>query len=54
MQGLKNNVRIDAKRRFPAAGKSSFFSGWCSVKYANQLSAENYGKKVNEFNCYRY
>jgi|GEM_PF-2093750 len=53
-QGLRNNVRIDAKRRYPVADQSSFYSEWVSLKYANKLSTDNYGKKVNEFNCYQY
>jgi hypothetical protein len=53
-QGNRKNVRVDAKRRFPAADESSFFSEWISLRYANQLSRENYGKKVNEFNCFIY
>jgi|AntDeeMinimDraft_6_1070357.scaffolds.fasta_scaffold07582_2 hypothetical protein len=46
--------RIDAKRRFPVADESNFFSKWGSNKYLNQLSQENYGKKLNEFSNYIY
>lgn len=53
-QGLSKNVRIDAKTRYHVAGQDDAFSEWCSLKYANQLARDNYGKNVNEFNCYRY
>jgi hypothetical protein len=46
--------RVDAKRRFPIADKSSFFSEWGSAKYLERLSSENYSKKLSEFNCYQY
>lgn len=54
LQGFGGNVRINAKRRFHVADKSSFFSGWCTEKYANKLAVENYGKKVTDFATYKY
>lgn len=54
LQGLNNKVRIDAKRRFNKADQPNFFSEWVSLKYANQLARENYGKNVNDFNCFQY
>lgn len=53
-QGNRKNVRIDAKTRFHVADKDNFFSKWVSLDYANRLSLENYGKKVNDFSCWRY
>lgn len=53
MQGKKVH-RIDAKRRFPIADRSNFHSAWGSNDYLNKLAVENYGKKLNEFNCYNY
>ncbi len=53
-QGNGGQLRVDAKRRFPVADQSSFFSEWCTRKYAEALSSENYGKRISDFNCYEY
>jgi hypothetical protein len=53
-QGCGGKVRIDAKTRFYKADQSNQFSEWCSEKYANRISIENYGKKVNELRAYSY
>lgn len=47
-------VRIDATTRFRVPDHDNFFSKWVSVEYANRLSVENFGKKVNELNAFRY
>ena len=52
ISGLSNNVRIDAKRRYPIADQSSFFSEWVKMDYASKLSRANYGKNISEFNCF--
>jgi len=54
IQGHKGIHRIDAKRRFPVADKSSFFSEWGSAVYLTRLSKEHYNKKLSDFNCYKY
>lgn len=46
--------RVDAKRRFPKADVSSFFSEWGSNAYLEKLASENYGKKLSEFGNYNY
>ncbi len=46
--------RIDAKRRYPIADESSFFSEWGSNRYLEKLAQENYGKKLSEFIVYTY
>ena len=53
-QGSNKNVRIDAKTRNRVPDKDNFFSRWTTEKYANKLSLESYGKKVNEMNIYKY
>jgi hypothetical protein len=30
------------------------FCEWGSLKYLNKLAVDNYGKKVNEFNSFKY
>jgi hypothetical protein len=54
MQGRNGLVRINAKTRNRIADGESFFSEWCSEKYANRLSSKKYGKKVHELNIYSY
>ena len=54
IQGNNKSVRIDAKRRFPSINKGNFVSKWGKESYINSLSVENYGKKINQFNCYQY
>jgi hypothetical protein len=54
IQGNRNNVRIDAKTRFHIADKENFFSEWVSLKYANRLALENYGKKVHQFKVFHF
>jgi hypothetical protein len=54
MQGRNGLVRIDARTRFNESGKDNLFSEWVSLSYANKLSMDRYGKKVNELNCFRY
>ena len=54
MQGRGGKVRVDAKRRFPVADESSFFSEWCSKRYADNLSRERFGKKTNELRAWEY
>ena len=54
LQGNSNQIRIDAKRRYPIADKSSFFSKWGNLKYINSLAVNNYGKKIDEFRAYSY
>ena len=46
--------RIDARRRFPVADVSSFFSKWGSTTYLNRLASENYGKKLIDFRNYNH
>jgi len=53
-QGHNKQNRVDAKRRFPVADKSSFFSKWGNEKYLNKLAQENYDKNINDFGCYSY
>jgi hypothetical protein len=53
-QGLRNNVRIDAKTRFHVADSDNLFSEWVSINYANRLAKEKYGKKVSELNSFVY
>jgi len=53
-QGYNGVVRIDAKRRHHIADEKIFFSEWCTEKYANRLSQDNYGKNVSDFSCYSY
>ena len=53
-QGHNKTVRIDAKTRNRIPDANNFFSKWVSEKYANKLALENYGKKLNEFNTYKY
>jgi len=54
LQGYSGMVRIDAQRRYPVADKPTFFSNWCTEKYANRLAVENYGKRIKEFINYKY
>lgn len=54
-QGLKNNHLVNAKRRFPVADSSNFFSGWGSTPYLTRLARENYGvEKLSDMRNYRY
>ena len=53
-QGLRKNVRIDAKTRFFKPGEKNSFSEWCSERYADSLSREKYGKKTRELNAFQY
>ena len=53
-QGNRNNVRIDAKRRYQVADMPSFFSEWISRPYAERLSAMKYNRQINELSCYSY
>jgi hypothetical protein len=46
--------RVDAKRRFPVADESSFFSNWGGKKYIDSLCRENYGKKASDLNAFSY
>lgn len=54
MQGKNGQVRIDAKRRYPVADESSFFSQWVKKTYADRLTIDQYGKKTNDFACFEY
>lgn len=47
-------VRIDAHTRFLLPDKQNRFSEWISLQYANRLSRENFGKNVDNFQCYKY
>ena len=53
-QGYNKNVRVDARTRHRVPDADNFFSQWTSERYANQLAMDNYGKKVSEFNNYKY
>ncbi|SDE80912.1 hypothetical protein [Riemerella columbipharyngis] len=53
LQGYDRRVRIDAKTRSHQADMDNFFSEWVSERYANKLSIEIFGKKVNELRVYR-
>lgn len=53
-QGYKRMHRVDARRRFPKADHSNFFSKWGSYNYLNRLANENYGKKLTDFSTYKY
>lgn len=46
--------RVDAKRRFPVADESSFFSKWGSDNYLEKLARDNYGKNLRDFSNYYY
>jgi hypothetical protein len=50
----RTSFRVDAKRRFPVADKSSFFSNWGGKKYIDSLCRENYGKKASELKSFSY
>lgn len=54
IQGNSKNVRIDAKTRFNVSDADNFFSEWVSIAYANKLSLERFGKKVNELKSFNY
>ena len=47
-------VLVNAKRRYPIADVSSFFSEWGSRDYLNKLSRDNYGKPFTELNCNKH
>lgn len=53
MQGY-GMYRIDAKRRFPVADESSFFSEWGRKSYIERLAKEHYNKKPSDFSCFEY
>ena len=53
-RGYDKMVRIDAKRRHHKANEPNFFHEWCTEKYANGLSRDIYGKKINEMRAYNY
>ena len=46
-QGYNGLVRVDAKRRFPIANQSSFFSEWGNIRYINRLYMEKHDRKIN-------
>ena len=53
LQGYDNRLRVKAKKRF-ANDANPFFCEWGSLTYLNKLAVENYGKKVNQFNTFKY
>ena len=53
LQGYDNRLRVKAKKRF-ANDANPFFCEWGSLTYLNKLAVENYCKKVNEFNTFKY
>jgi hypothetical protein len=53
LQGYDNRLRIKAKKRF-ANDTNPVFCEWGSLTYLNKLSIDNYGKKINQFNTFKY
>lgn len=53
MEGRNQQVRVDARRRFPEPVQGSFFSGWGASSYINCLSRANYGKNIEQLNTFR-
>jgi len=53
-QGLRKNVRVDARTRFHVSDSDNFFSEWVSIRYVNKLSMETYGKKVSQLSQFIY
>lgn len=53
-QGYDGLVRIDATSRYPEADKDPFFSKWVTLKYANSIYLNIYGKKITESKNFNY
>ncbi len=53
MQGT-GQYRVDARRRFPVADESSFFSQWGKKSYIDRLVKDRFGKKTSDLNSFQY
>lgn len=53
IRGSMKTHRINAKRRFPIPDKSNFFSEWGNTEYLEKLARLHYGKKLEDFKCYK-
>lgn len=53
-QGYNGMLRIDATARNPKADQDPFFSKWVTLKYANSVYMDLYGKKITESQNFNY
>ena len=53
-QGYNGMVRIDARARFPKPDSDNNFSKWVTLKYANLVYMDLYGKKITESQNFNY